>query len=204
MGGLLAYDVAARGGGVAGVVATCLLDPADRQALRVAVRRAAAARILPVLQALDLVLGRLRVPIRLVTNMGAIANNAELVGALIADRAAAGTTVPVRHLTSFLGSTRPVQPERSTTPLLLVHPGDDRWTPPTVSLRFLQRVDAPTRYVELDNCGHLPIEPPGVGQMQQAFTEFLADVAATAQSPAAGDDDRPSLVARAGVGQCAM
>lgn len=177
MGGLLAYDVAESSGRVIAVAATCLLDPADPAAVRAAVRRPAMVHAVPLLRTLDPLLGRVRVPMRWLANMRAIANDPSLVDALVADRTGAGVRVPLRFLTSFLASRRPVAPEDSTTPVLLVHPAEDRWTPPEVSLRFLGRVAAPTRHVPLENCGHLPVEEPGLTQLTDALRDLITRVA---------------------------
>lgn len=185
MGGLLAYDAAAMSGRVAAVVATCLLDPADPAAIRAAVRHPAMVHTIPLLRVLDPLVGRVRAPMRWLADMRAIANDPRLVDALIADRTAAGVRVPLRFLTSFLESRRPVAPEAATTPVLLAHPADDRWTPPELSLRFLDRIGAPTRHVPLENCGHAPVEEPGLTQLADTLGDLLSRVGAGA-SPLAG------------------
>ncbi|WP_249645614.1 alpha/beta hydrolase [Nocardia sputi] len=65
MGGMLAYEVAARTGAVAHVIATCLLDPGDPAACRAATRWSFTGTAAPVLlRAMDPLLGRVQVPIR--------------------------------------------------------------------------------------------------------------------------------------------
>ena len=46
-------------------------------------------------------------------------------------------------------------------PVLLLHPGDDRWTPTEISRTYLQRLPVEVRCVELPGAGHFPIEEPG-------------------------------------------
>lgn len=177
MGGLLAYDVACRRPDVRGVIATCFLDPSDDDAMRAAARHPLLTRVTSLVVTLDPLVGAIRVPMRLLVNMRAIANDPGLTGALIADRTAAGSTLPLRFLASFMGSRRPVAPEEFTRPVLLVHPGADRWTPPVLSRRFLDRIAGTTRYVELDKCGHAPVEEPGISQMHEAIAGFLDELA---------------------------
>ncbi|MGE2730002.1 hypothetical protein ACQI4F_11010 [Mycolicibacterium vaccae] len=49
-------------------------------------------------------------------------------------------------------------------------------TPPEVSIRYLQRISGPTELVTLENCGHFPIEEPGLTQLRDAFTGVVARV----------------------------
>ena len=176
VGGMLAYDVAAVTPAVRGVIATCLLEPRDAQVRRAVVRLPILARGIPLLRALSPLLGGLRVPIRLLANVRAIANDPALVDACISDPVGGGNRVPLSFLASWLRSARPVPPEWFTTPVLLVHPGEDRWTLPHLSTRFLERVAGPTTYVELENCGHLPVEEPGLTATGEAIFAFLARV----------------------------
>lgn len=173
MGGMLAYDVAARSDHVRGIAATCLLDPGDREVRRAVVRHPGFAHGIPLLLALGPALGRVRVPMRWLSNMRAIANDPGLAEACLADPVGAGNRVPVSFLVTWLGSGRPVPPRRMQVPVLLVHPAEDRWTPPQLSCAFLDQHGGPTTYVELPNCGHLPVEEPGVSRMARAMEEFL-------------------------------
>lgn len=75
MGGLLGYEVAARTGEVAHVVATCLLDPADPRHVGPPPGTLVGAVGPAVLRALDPVVGRIRVPLRLVVNMAAMSGD---------------------------------------------------------------------------------------------------------------------------------
>jgi alpha-beta hydrolase superfamily lysophospholipase len=173
MGGMLAYDVAARNPSVRGVIATCLLEPRDAQVRRAVVRHPALAPGIPILLALAPLLGGLRVPIRWLADVRAIANDPALAEACINDPVGGGNRVPLSFLASWLKSKRPVPPEHFATQVLLVHPGADRWTPAHLSRTFLDRVAGPTTYVELENCGHFPVEEPGITAMADAILAFL-------------------------------
>ncbi len=176
IGGMLAYDVAARTPRVQGVIATCLLEPRDPEVRRAVVRHPTLAHGIPLALALGPLLGRVRVPIRLLANVRAIANTPELAAACLTDPLGGGNRVPLAFLTSWLRSQRPLPPEQFSTPVLLVHPGDDRWTPPALSQPFLRRIAGETTYVELDNCGHFPVEEPGLTTMTQAIHNFLEQI----------------------------
>lgn len=177
IGGMVAYEVAHRTGRAAAVIATCLLDTKDPQARAHASRVAAMGRFAPSLVPLmRRYLDRVRVPIALVADAGSIANDAELVQACLKDPRGAGGRVPLGFLATWF--TYPhTPPEEFTAPeVLLVHPGEDNWTPLELSERFLSRIAAPTTLVTLTNCGHFPIEQPGLTELREAVGDLVARV----------------------------
>ena len=181
MGGMLAYEVAARTGQVAAVVATCLLDVSDPAARAAATRYPFLGRPAPaVLRALDPALGRLRVPIRWLADMTQMSTDPALSRLCAADPRGGGASVPLGFVSSWM-SFRHIAPEDFTAaPVTLVAPTADTWTPPELSIRFLQRVSAPTTLVTLENCGHYPIEEPGLDQLRTAMLTVRDQVAAQA------------------------
>lgn len=179
MGGMLAYDVAAAlgPGVVAGVVATCLLDPRDPRVRRSVARfpwlGPVAAPALRIARPLDGV----RVPIAWLADLGAMANSPALTALVRSDPLGGGNRVALRFLRTWLCGAPAVEPEAFTVcPVLLAHPAADRWTPPEISRRFLDRIAAPTEYVALPDAGHLPVEPAGVDALRTALHAFLARV----------------------------
>lgn len=175
MGGMLAYEAAARTGAVAHVVATCLADPGDPDVRRAAARWSFAGAAGPgLLRAVNPVLGRVRVPIRWAVDMRNMSLDPALSRACATDPRGGGVTVPLGFLTSFLDY-RHTPPETfGAAPLTLVHPAEDRWTPPELSIRFLDRIPARTDLVLLENCGHFPIEEPGLTQLAATLRSILA------------------------------
>lgn len=170
MGGLLAYEVAARTRQVAHVVATCLLDPADPAARRAATRVSLLGGVAPgVMRVADPWLGRLRVPIRWLVKMTAMSGNRELSRLCATDPKGGGIRVPLGFLSSWLNYTHTAPETFDAAPVTLVHPGADRWTPAPLSIRFLDRIAAPTRLVMLAGCGHYPVEEPGLSQLVTAL-----------------------------------
>ncbi|MFE3445825.1 alpha/beta hydrolase [Nocardia sp. NPDC059180] len=178
MGGMLAYEVAARTGCVAHVVATCLLDPADSAARRAAVRWSPTGGVAPaVMRAVRPLAGGLRVPIRWLVDMENMSLNRELSRMCSSDPKGGGVRVPLGFLADFLDFPH-TRPETFTTaPVTLVLPAADRWTPPELSMRFLERVAAPIHLTLLEGCGHFPIEDPGLGQLKATLTDVLAETA---------------------------
>lgn len=175
MGGMLAYDTAAKTGLASGLVATCLLDPREPNVRERLTWHPVLARLASV--ALKLSAGpfaNTRLPIRWIADMRHIANSPDLVNEVAADASGGGSRVPLGWMRSFLESSPSVEPEQFTnTPVLMVHPNDDRWTPVEISQPFFDRIKADKSFVTLENCGHFPIEEPGFTQMLEAIRQFM-------------------------------
>lgn len=170
MGGMLAYETAARTDRVAQVVATCLLDPADPEARAAASRFSWMGGSAPaLLRAASTVAGNVSVPIGLLTDAKSMSRNPELSRACLSDPLGAGTRVPIGWLSSFMNFEHFPPEQFRQSPVLLVHPAADGWTPAALSLRFLDRIAGPTEAVLLENCGHFPIEQPGISQLEDAL-----------------------------------
>jgi pimeloyl-ACP methyl ester carboxylesterase len=172
IGGMLAYHVACEApDAVSRIVATNLLDPRDP-----AVRRGVARH--PSLGALTRgmvpAVDRIRVPIRWLANMRAIANDPAFASAVLSDRRGGGSTVPLRFLRTWMSYQPRVEPEDFRKPVLLLHPAEDRWTPPALSRPFFDRLGGEKRLVLLENCGHAPVEEPGLSTMRREFLTFIA------------------------------
>lgn len=119
-------------------------------------------------------------PIRWVVKMAAMSGNPDLNRLVLRDTRGGGVHIPLGFLGSWMNF-RHTAPERfDAASVTLVHPGADRWTPPPLSIRFADRISAPTRTVLLQNCGHYPVEEPGIGQLVAALHEVRDSVLAGA------------------------
>lgn len=178
MGGMLAYDAAAATGLASRLVVTCLLDPRDPSVRNRLTWHPALANIAGTALAMSTgPLANVRLPIRWIADMRHIANDQGLVDEVIADKRGGGGRVPLGWMRSFLESSPLVEPELFTdTPVLMVHPGNDHWTPLEVSQPFFDRIRARKSVVTLENCGHFPIEEPGFTQMLDAVRHLLDEV----------------------------
>lgn len=177
MGGMLAYEVAARTGQISAVMATCLLDLSDPQARAAATRFAWMGHPAPtLLRAVEPVLGRVRVPIRWLADMRAMSTDPRLSRLCASDPRGGGVRVPLGFLADWMNYAHTAPEAYTGAPVTLVAPAADTWTPPELSIRFLQRISAPTELVMLENCGHFPIEEPGLGHLRDAFTGVAAQV----------------------------
>ncbi|RRD45826.1 alpha/beta hydrolase [Tessaracoccus sp. OH4464_COT-324] len=174
IGGLLAVEAAARAGRVAGVAATCLLQPGRWRA------RWAMARFgLPGLlggAAAGLPLGPIadvRVPVKWVAPLSRMSASAELNRLCAGDPLGGGARVPLGFFTSFLGHRPRLD---GAPPVLLAHPARDRWTPLALSLDTFNQLPRPHSVVALVGCEHLPMADPGVRQLVDAVCAFADDV----------------------------
>ncbi len=175
MGGMLAYEVAARTCEVAAVVATCLLDMADPAARASATRFAWMGRPAPsMLRVIQPVAGRLRLPIRWLADMAGMSSDPRLSTLCATDPRGGGVSVPLGFLASWMNYRHTAPESYRGAPVTLVAPAADKWTPPELSIRFLQRISAPRKLVMLDRCGHFPIEEPGLTQLREAMRGVLS------------------------------
>lgn len=190
IGGLLAYDAAAATGLASALVVTCLLDPRsaavrDRLTWHPVLSRLGG----PALRLLPGPLAGLRVPIRWITDMRHIANSPALVREVLRDKRGGGGRVPLGWMRSFLEAGPLVEPEAfARTPVLMVHPAQDKWTPFELSEPFFNRIRAQKQVVMLDGCGHFPIEQPGFTRMIEAVRAVRDDIAG--QAPLTGRPGR--------------
>lgn len=184
MGGMLAHEVAARSPRVAAVAATSLLNPRDWR-VRTRLTRFGWLGVAggPFLSLARGRLATVMIPMRWVANFSKMSRNPELSLLCARDPLGGGALVPLGFLSSFL-SYRHASPESARTPVTLVHPSKDAWTPAELSLRFFRRIATPGRVVMLPECGHFPIEEPGVGELVSEMLRLARSVvAAPRQGP---------------------
>lgn len=178
LGGFLSYLVAAKCRVVSGVVATTLADPRLPLVQRQFARYRFLARIgIPMMPVFDRICGQLRVPVKWFSRMHAIANDPVLVRVFLSDQFGAGNSMSVHFLNTLFSPQPALEPEEfHQCPVLLVHPAADQWTTVQASRQFFDRLPVSKRLVLLDQCGHFPIEEPGLTQLKDAVLAFLQDV----------------------------
>lgn len=192
MGGMMAYEAAHRTGSCGGqersdrgkgpvdfVLATCLLDLSDPAALTAVSRIKIGGRLTaPLLRAAGTALGSVRLPIRWIADMSAMSRDPALSRLCAGDPRGGGVHVPLGFLSSWLDYQHVAPESYRGAPVTLVAPAADTWTPPVLSVRFLQRIAGRTRVELLENCGHYPIEEPGLSRLEAVGRETLAAVIA--------------------------
>jgi alpha-beta hydrolase superfamily lysophospholipase len=179
LGGLLAYQIAARlGREIAGVVATTLADPRERAVRKGFARHALLGTAgLWLLEHLAPITDGLPLPMALMSRMHRISNKPALSALVKSDRLGGGSWVPARFLRTLMTTAPAVEPEQfAACPILLAHPGADRMTDIALSRRFFDRLAAPKRMIVLDGASHMPTEHPGVDQLEASVAEFLREL----------------------------
>lgn len=173
-GGMLAYHTAANNPQVAGVIATNLLDQRDKRVRDVSIGSKLKSRVLvPMLKFTSLFAGGALLPMKKVANMKVIVNDEEVLKLLLSDEKSSGTKVPLRFLASLIKAKPSIEPEYFKIPVLLIHPGEDRWTPTWTSEVFFDRLGGEKEMKILENAGHFPIEQPGIGQLPDYAIKFI-------------------------------
>lgn len=175
IGGYLAYLAAAQGRTAAGVIATTLADPRLPIVRDQFAKYPRLNRLLnPLLRPLTAVFGSVRLPARWFANMRAIANDPEIARLLCDDPVGGGNWVSLRFLRSIMAIRPAIEPEDfDICPVLLAHPGADRWTTIEASRPFFDRIKGTKKLVMLKNCGHMPIEEPGISRLEETVVDFL-------------------------------
>jgi alpha-beta hydrolase superfamily lysophospholipase len=174
LGGLLAYQAAARSRRVRGIVATTLADPREDQVRRGFARTEALGSAgLWLLEHLAPLTDGLPMPMRYMSRMNRISNKPELSALCAGDPLGGGNWVPARFLRTLMSTAPDVEPEDfRVCPVLLTHPGVDHMTDISLSRRFFDRLAGPKRMVVLEGASHMPTEQPGLDQMERAVVEF--------------------------------
>lgn len=180
IGGLIAYEVAARAGAgaVAAVAATCLVDPRDRR-VRARITRFGPLGVLtaPLLRLARGRLARVMVPMRWIADLKRMSRDPELSRLCAHDPQGGGSRVPLGFLASYVRH-RHIASMTETAPVLLVHPERDDWTPIDLSLRLLDAAVSGSRAVVLSECGHFPVEEPGLTDLVVSLEALFADIVA--------------------------
>jgi alpha-beta hydrolase superfamily lysophospholipase len=178
-GGMLCYQVACLEPDVKGVIGSCFLDLQDAEVNTMisgfplpAVAERMNAMMLPVLAKTPM--KRLQVPVKAVTRMSTLCNNPKAQSILIQDKSSGGAIVPLEFLASIYAYKPAIEPEKfNHCPVLLIQPGKDYWTPLHASSKFFDKLACRKQIAVLENCGHYPVEIPGLYQMRDAINSFI-------------------------------
>jgi alpha-beta hydrolase superfamily lysophospholipase len=176
LGGMLAYQAAARSRRPIGLVATTLADPRERTVRRGFARHPTLGTSgLWLLERLAPITDGLPLPMAWMSRMQHISNKRDLSKLVSRDRLGGGSWVPARFLRTFVTTAPAIEPEDfDVCPVLLAHPGVDRMTDIALSRRFFDRLRAPKRMVVLEGASHMPTEHPGVDQLEASVVEFMS------------------------------
>ncbi len=175
IGGMFAYQMAGECNGISGIMATCLIDQGDMEVLQATAKNPILARAgRPLMKLLHKPLANLKLPLEWLSKMEKITNEPVLMYWMLKDKTAAGVRAPLSFIHSMTEPKIKILPENfERCPLLLVHPEKDAWTDISLSKKFYERLACEKEIKLLEGAGHLPIEPLGLKQMEQACIEFM-------------------------------
>lgn len=175
MGGMTAVAAAQGSERVRAVIATTLLELSQPALFDRAARWPWLGTVTRLAMALAPgLLDRLRLPLALAAPLAAMSSSPRLQRYFRRDPLLGASWKPVRffrtaHRYRLASNALPC-------PLLLVHPGTDRWTPTRLSLPVFERLETDKRFIELSNGAHLPLEEPAYRELAAALGRCLLDV----------------------------
>ena len=206
MGGILAYQAAARSRRVAGVCVTTIADTREREVRQDFARtRLLGTAGLGLLSALPPLTDGLPLPMAYMSKMHNISQNKALSRICMTDRLGGGNVVPARFLRTFMNAAPAIEPEAFTDcPLLLAHPGEDRMTDIAHSRRFFERLACEKQMVVLPGASHMPVEEKGARVLEKATLDFFKSLEQRAAGSSRSGKPAPAKadVQGTGVSEC--
>jgi alpha-beta hydrolase superfamily lysophospholipase len=174
-GGMLAYNIACKSPQMSGLIVTNILDNRLSVVKEYSAKNKIQAKYgIALLNKMPKVIKKIKVPIKMVTNMKGLVNDKEILKLLVRDKHGAGSKVEINFLLTMMNNAPLIEPEQfSSIPALLCHPGDDKWTPMPISELFFDRIKSRKTKICLKNAGHFPIEEPGIDQLEKATLDFI-------------------------------
>lgn len=179
IGGMLAHEVACHAPFVNEVIATCLVDPRSLRA-RLHIGRWGMGLLGTPFLGLGkrFPLANLMIPMSLVANMARMSRDKALSVLCAQDPRGGGAAIPLGFLATFLSYRHSLcrNEREACVYTTLLHPAKDAWTPASLSIETLRQVAAPGYVIMLEECGHFPVEEPGLTQLIKAVEERVAAV----------------------------
>lgn len=171
IGGLLTVEAAARSHMVAAVIATCLLDPTESHARSAMTRFGSlAVALVPLLRMICGPLAKIPLRISWIANLRKMGRDPGLGWLCANDARGGGAWVPLGFLASYMQHPHS-EARTKRVPVHLMHPEADEWTPVSLSESTLQTLPGPTTSRLLYNCGHFPLEEPGLQDLLNSIEE---------------------------------
>ena len=174
-GGMLAYHSASKSKKAAGIIATNLLDQRLQEVRDGSAHNKIVSRIgTPLLRLLAKINDKIKLPMKAITKMKAIVNDKRILELLLKDKSSSGTSVALKLIISILDAKYEIQPEDfDLCPVLLIHTGNDKWTPIRLSKIFYDRLKVSKKLSIIKGAGHFPIESEAIEQIEKEVIDFI-------------------------------
>jgi alpha-beta hydrolase superfamily lysophospholipase len=174
-GGMLAYNIACKNKNVSGLIVTNILDNREKDVIKYSAKNEFIGHYgMKLMKKIPLFLRKIKLPIKMVTNMNGIVNNKNVLKLLLKDKRGSGSKVSIHFLLTMMEYKPLLEAFNfNNIPVLLAHPGDDKWTPLHISELFFNKLSTMKEKILLDNAGHFPIEEPGINQLIKGIIDFI-------------------------------
>lgn len=175
-GGMLCYNAACFMNEVHGIIGMCFLKNDDQTVGKETAKFGWSNWfVLPLMSLCTKIgLGRLPIPMKLVSKMDALVNNKKALDIFLKDKTSAGASVQLQFLYQYMSYPLPIPvTEFDKCPILLTQPEKDRWTPLYLSEISMKEIKAPFTVKLLQDGGHFPMEETALKQLLQYSVEFI-------------------------------
>lgn len=178
LGGMLSYHAACRNKNVVGLMVSSLAETSKKE-VQIQLSKnefmgKASAKALTMFKGIS---DNIKVPIKLTTKMWAMANDQSFVKLLKQDKVGSGSWVYLKFFRTLFEAKADIEPEQFTQcPLLFFQPENDHIIPWEISKPYYDRLACEKSVVFLENCGHIPLEQPGIEQLREAAVNFINDI----------------------------
>jgi alpha-beta hydrolase superfamily lysophospholipase len=175
LGGMLSYHAACKSNSVAGLMVSSLADTSKKEVqIQLSRNNFMGKTSYTVLKNMRKLTDNIKVPIKMTTKMWAMANNQEFVKLLKKDKVGSGSWVYLKFFRTLFEAKSTIEPEDFVKcPLLFFQSEKDFIIPWNISEPFYARLKCEKEVVFLQNCGHIPLEDPGIEQLREKAIEFI-------------------------------
>jgi alpha-beta hydrolase superfamily lysophospholipase len=173
-GGMLAYNIACINN-ISGLIVTNILDNRRQEVINYSAKNKFIGRYgIKIMNKMPFFIKKIKMPIKMVSNMNAIVNNKNVLKLLLQDKRGAGNKITLHFLFTMMNYEPLLEAEQyNKSPILLAHPGNDKWTPLHISELFFDKINSKKYKIILENAGHFPIEEPGISQLINGVIDFI-------------------------------
>lgn len=178
LGGMLAYHAACINKNIKGILVSSLADTSNPTVqIQLSKNELLGKTGAKTLGALKKLTDNIKVPIKITTKMWAMANDPTFVEKLKKDKVGSGSWVYLKFLRTLFEAKPTIEPEKfKNCPLFFFQPEKDYIIPWEISEPFYNRLACEKEMVFLENCGHIPIEEPGVFQLKDKAIKFIEKI----------------------------
>jgi len=178
IGGMLAYQVAAMNNKISGIIVSTLVDPRKQEVIRCISKNKFLGRFgVNLISKLNSPLDKLQLPVKWLCKMNLMSRNIEFAKLFMNDKLAGGTKMSMKYLRTFVSYEPAIEFDHfDSCPILLIHPELDEWTPFELSKHTFDKIKGNKESYLLKNCGHAPIEEPGLTDMKNYIKSFIRNL----------------------------